>query len=225
MSRAQALLFDPTVRTIETVSFERVGFQEATFDIVCVACIDGVFPGDYAMAAKILGVDNPLHVECWTAKRCGKSTYKVWVANKHEYPPGGIKFFNLDAPFRGNCLLVRYEKIPKNTLEMTEIVKKVHNEGAFFEIPKLKQCTLDKIEYEWIDADKMPDADRHGYTMVDDKMSLKVTEHMYTCAACGEACPANKCGGCKQAHYCNSECQKKHWKEHKAACKAAQAKK
>jgi len=216
----QALLFDPVTRSIESVAFERPGVQLATFDIVCVACIDGVFPGDYVAAAKVLGVENPLHVECWTAKRSGSNTYKVWVANSYEYPPGGIRFFGLAAPFRGKCLLVRYEKIPKNRLEMTDIVKRVAEEGMFYEIPKIRDCTVGDVDYEWIDADKMPDKDKHGYTIVDDDMNLMMTEHMYTCAACAEACSFNKCGRCKKVHYCNAECQKAHWKEHKPVCKA-----
>ena len=217
---AQAILFDPVTRSIETVVFERSVVHGAPFDIVCVACIDGVFPGDYAAAAKVLGVENSLHVECWTIKGSGSSTYKVWVANKYEYPPGGIKFFALDAPMRGKCLVVRYEKIKKNNLEMTEIVKMVLKDGMFYKVPKIKDCKQSHVKYEWIDAAKMPENGGHGYTIVDNDMKLKMTEYMYTCTACGKACPFNKCGRCKNVHYCNMECQRAHWKEHKSVCKA-----
>jgi hypothetical protein len=121
---------------------------------------------------------------------------------------------------RGKCLVVRYEKIKKNTLEMTDIVKKVLKDGMFYKVPKIKACKSTDVEYEWIDADKMPETDKHGYTIVDNDMKLKMTERMYTCAACGDACSFNKCGRCKSVHYCNADCQRSHWKVHKLVCKA-----
>ena len=42
------------------------------------------------------------------------------------------------------------------------------------------------------------------------------------CAGCGE--PATKrCARCKEVWYCGSECQRKHWKEHKSECRTAKA--
>lgn len=45
---------------------------------------------------------------------------------------------------------------------------------------------------------------------------------------CGKRLPAEealKCGACKRAYYCNSECQRSHWKMgHKSECKSWQAK-
>ncbi|PSC70015.1 tudor domain-containing 1 [Micractinium conductrix] len=43
------------------------------------------------------------------------------------------------------------------------------------------------------------------------------------CDACGaHMAQACKCSACKQVSYCNAACQKRHWPEHKAACKQAQ---
>lgn len=213
----EALLFSPDTRTVKTVLFERNSVEEIPEERVCVACMDGVFPGDYGAAARVLGVDNPLHVECWTARRGKKNTYKVWVANKHEYPPGGVRFFDMSVPFKGDCLVVRYKSIPKNTMDMQEIVKKVHEEGMFFECPEIKGCKVEAVRYEWIGEDKIGEKE-HGYTIFDDNMRLRMVERMYTCACCGGPCPANRCGKCKKVHYCNEECQRRHWKQHKPEC-------
>eukprot|EP00026_Physarum_polycephalum_P008948 Phypoly_transcript_09055.p1 GENE.Phypoly_transcript_09055~~Phypoly_transcript_09055.p1 ORF type:complete len:452 (+),score=38.65 Phypoly_transcript_09055:61-1416(+) len=48
---------------------------------------------------------------------------------------------------------------------------------------------------------------------------LALTKRMCAmCGVCREA-PYKSCSGCKFAHYCSVECQKKHWKEHKIYCK------
>ena len=40
------------------------------------------------------------------------------------------------------------------------------------------------------------------------------------CAMCGKDA-ASKCASCKRVAYCSKECQKSHWKSHKAECKKA----
>eukprot|EP01084_Bolivina_argentea_P256209 431271_1 len=42
---------------------------------------------------------------------------------------------------------------------------------------------------------------------------------MATCALCKKSCGKLVCGRCRQSHYCNKECQRKHWKTHKNTCK------
>eukprot|EP00741_Cyanophora_paradoxa_P011721 tig00020563_g11325.t1 len=44
-----------------------------------------------------------------------------------------------------------------------------------------------------------------------------------SCAACGEEGASAKCGRCHSVSYCNADCQRAHWKQHKKACKAAPA--
>ena len=52
---------------------------------------------------------------------------------------------------------------------------------------------------------------------------LPPSKSKHLCDACGQ--PAFlQCTGCKLVHYCNVICQKGHWKAHRAACKAVQAK-
>ena len=48
------------------------------------------------------------------------------------------------------------------------------------------------------------------------------------CAACGRSAgeggrKLRKCKGCRSVAYCSTDCQKTHWRRHKAACQAAQA--
>lgn len=43
-----------------------------------------------------------------------------------------------------------------------------------------------------------------------------------SCVHCSSPGPGNKrCMGCKKVRYCSKECQRKHWKEHEALCKAS----
>ena len=43
------------------------------------------------------------------------------------------------------------------------------------------------------------------------------------CVACDAVCAVQRCSGCKMVHYCSTKCQKAHWSEHKAECKAFRA--
>ena len=39
-----------------------------------------------------------------------------------------------------------------------------------------------------------------------------------SCATCGNHGHMKECSVCRQVHYCNSKCQRKHWKIHKLHC-------
>ena len=47
------------------------------------------------------------------------------------------------------------------------------------------------------------------------------------CDACGKSFPLlvkpMLCGGCKQTSYCDRDCQRRHWKQHRVMCKAFRA--
>ena len=45
-------------------------------------------------------------------------------------------------------------------------------------------------------------------------------DSVQVCAACGAACKTLKaCGRCMVVRYCNQDCQRAHWKDHKGQCK------
>lgn len=44
------------------------------------------------------------------------------------------------------------------------------------------------------------------------------------CAKCGAARAMSKCGSCMSVNYCNKECQKIHWAEHKQLCNKVRSK-
>ena len=47
---------------------------------------------------------------------------------------------------------------------------------------------------------------------------------IFKCFQCGKrGHKLPKCTQCSQAYYCNADCQRKHWKQHKPVCRAAVA--
>jgi TPR repeat protein len=64
---------------------------------------------------------------------------------------------------------------------------------------------------------KLPDTRRSFYLS-------RIEEAALTCGGCGRVKKDGEgslslCKGCRCIYYCNRECQKAHWKEHKAICK------
>jgi hypothetical protein len=55
-------------------------------------------------------------------------------------------------------------------------------------------------------------------------MTEEPTTTITVCSACESSTGGTKsCSGCKDAHYCSSNCQKTHWPTHKSKCKVIQA--
>ncbi|KAF7793058.1 hypothetical protein EIP86_004163 [Pleurotus ostreatoroseus] len=63
----------------------------------------------------------------------------------------------------------------------------------------------------------------------DEKWCVHPTTNMnsvalYRCSYCGNpSAVLRKCSGCNKTRYCDSACQKMHWKDHKTACKEVQS--
>ncbi|GHP03726.1 hypothetical protein PPROV_000248100 [Pycnococcus provasolii] len=58
------------------------------------------------------------------------------------------------------------------------------------------------------------------------ELNLNTTGNLNMCRWCNKSAMDSielfKCPGCKSAHYCSKECQKRDWKSHKVACKKMQ---
>lgn len=72
---------------------------------------------------------------------------------------------------------------------------------------------------------RMVQAPLHHSGWEEDKRRGQQRVALRSCAGCGATEDSlrsfGKCEGCKQVVYCGRECQKRDWKAHKKACKAA----
>jgi hypothetical protein len=71
-----------------------------------------------------------------------------------------------------------------------------------------------------------PGGDSEGWFTAEERDEMKqglvlATKKVSACAHCKNPGAKLKCGRCKSAKYCNQECQKKDWKQHKTQCIAA----
>lgn len=108
----------------------------------------------------------------------------------------------------------------KFSLDDSKIIQK-NNEINLLKnkINLLKKEISEKTKAIGIIMGELEKACEQGY-----KINLKKNENQQKCSYCGPIpgkCPINlkQCSGCKNAYYCNIECQKKHWKSHKKNCK------
>ncbi|KAI0674593.1 hypothetical protein C8Q78DRAFT_1076212 [Trametes maxima] len=75
----------------------------------------------------------------------------------------------------------------------------------------------------WLDNMKLEDGSHdhaHPHACSHPKISMNNVA-LYRCSWCGNpSAVLRKCGGCGETRYCDGQCQKKHWLEHKAKCKS-----
>jgi hypothetical protein len=50
-----------------------------------------------------------------------------------------------------------------------------------------------------------------------------IAQSLCCAPACGKDMASMKCSRCQAVRYCNADCQRLHWAEHKKACKTAGA--
>ncbi|KAI0371333.1 hypothetical protein BV20DRAFT_1035333 [Pilatotrama ljubarskyi] len=115
--------------------------------------------------------------------------------------------------------------------------KAVKEWGAFIKrfdeldsrLDKQRPLSSDEAEDElaaWLDNLKLEDgselhANIHPHACSHPKISMNNVA-LYRCSWCGNpSAVLRKCGGCGKTRYCDGQCQKKHWPDHKAECKAS----
>ncbi|KAI0634784.1 hypothetical protein C8Q77DRAFT_654669 [Trametes polyzona] len=74
----------------------------------------------------------------------------------------------------------------------------------------------------WLDNIKLDDdSEGHGHPHACSHPKISMNNvALYRCSWCGNpSAVLRKCGGCWKTRYCDGQCQKKHWPEHKTVCK------
>ena len=128
-------------------------------------------------------------------------------------------------------LLKRYQKLISKMIRISGL----SGEMASFNITKAMQLwdVATKVKKEF----GIPRGEQvyyQGYEKMSKAMFLKgpidvtMMRVRVKCTGCGRKQQKRKyqaCGRCRDAHYCCSECQRQHWKYHKADCKASKTQK
>lgn len=210
-----AWIIDTGTRTVEPLDYSNAREYGELDKLLIVAAYDeAIHPKEYNFVKEILGAENTLHVAPFTVKKTKDSVYKVWVCDMEEKKGTGVRFYNTDAVLYGKLLLVKYGRVIRPELDFSKILEYVEHPDMplFYELGQIKECDMPDVY--WVEEDvNIP---QHTFSF--DFANLHSTDLMYTCASCGSNCSKCKCSKCKQVYYCNVECQRKHWKEHKEMC-------
>ena len=76
------------------------------------------------------------------------------------------------------------------------------------------------VDYSKWDKIDVSDDEEENPTPFKGTIASKTTAStMRHCFGCGKLNAKRKCGKCQTAHYCDVECQKQHWSDHKGECK------
>lgn len=212
---ATAWLFDPHAKTKTPLQFKREG--EVNLSLIGPAYVEGVDPREYLSACEILGEPSPFRIATYTVKITKKYMYKVWARDLPKKEGPSTRFFDNHARFYEKVLLVKYKRLFMPPLDPEGLSRHLlENDAMFFKPAKMRNCE-EPERFEWC-LDEDPNIDKVGFVF-DYSSHMHVTDMLYVCAVCGKACKKNTCAACKSINYCGKECQKAHWKEHKAVCK------
>lgn len=188
----QAWLFDPHTRTCSMFQYSREQVP-VSFRIRVAATSESITPYEYYHVSKLLGAREAEHVAMYTIRNTPKYVYKVWARDMFMQAGPGTRFYKTNATF--------YEKLV--------VIKMKRNNAPIAELVECEQPT-----FEWMDAVENPQPFYYSINNV----TQEVQDLLYKCGKCNKCCGSSRCGKCKRVFYCNSECQKAHWKQHKKEC-------
>ncbi|OSD02695.1 hypothetical protein PYCCODRAFT_1389936 [Trametes coccinea BRFM310] len=114
---------------------------------------------------------------------------------------------------------------PKAVKEWGDFIKHYDELDSRTEKQKpLSSTQADDDLAAWLDNMKLEDGSEehlHPHACSHPKISMNSVA-LYRCSWCGNpSAVLRKCGGCGRTRYCDGQCQKKHWPEHKNDCKKA----
>lgn len=136
----------------------------------------------------------------------GTAWTEVYLERPATHCDGCQQFGDKDALQCGTCKKVRYCS--------RECQKKAWPEHK-------SRCTEPLRSCVWESASALAEELMESVPVKETPKSGPIDES-HKCAECGFlSAGATLCAGCREVYYCDEECQNVHWRDHKAACRAA----
>ncbi len=175
-------------------------------------CIDETTP--YTIRESKVGRDHATRWVLWTHDNIDRKTEQ----HGFRLAMRGRPFTHI---FWQPAVLVRYTHAPANACSIT--ATNAAAEARLGQPLDLTQQDVDALRVEWVHAKPVDYVGPiHKFTVAPTLDQMTVSNEKYRCEECGGWFEKlQKCAQCKAAFYCGKECQKKAWKLHKPACKAA----
>lgn len=216
----QAWMINIASRTVEPILLPSRSNQNKDYRLLGPAYVEGVHPDDYFNIANILGAASPLKVEPWTVRSNKQSIYKVWTKDVQTFSGPTARFFKTDVDFFGEKLvLTKHEKPNDKTLDLQALSDHIEDDLIYYQAPAMLDCPQPR-ETDIIWGSTSSPVVRDINIREETAYTMKSEDLMYTCASCNKACGNLRCARCKKTFYCNTECQRNHWRTHKCECHA-----
>ena len=129
-----------------------------------------------------------------------------------EYYEQAAHLGHANAQFNLGCLYTNGQGVEQDLIKARELMAKAAAQGDEKATEILKQIDADIAKQN---STRTP-SNNEGERKEEDSTTEQTNVHQLvkSCSGCGAASPKMKCP-CKTTRYCNSTCQRKHWKHHK----------
>lgn len=221
----KAWCINATQRTISAIDFERPAVCYP-FWMHALAEDEGIHPLDFQAAVQILRrnvpIMQPTNVSVHCVRKNQQHKYMLWVSEYVSPPCHGVLLFNKEVEFMGEMLLTKHVRIGGQGRERSMIIRpprSVHEQFPFdYRLPYVPDELVDvnvnsPPPIMWVDEGSFGEPDLYAKT----KNGTAVKSTLYRCGACNRPCHS-KCSRCSKEHYCDGDCQRLHWPEHKLTC-------